>query len=87
MIGCSWAMLFASGGYKVSMYDISPSQLEVAASDISCQLQDLDAKSLLKGTLNVDEQLKLITFSQDIKESVKGAIHVQVDSYNCTLII
>ena len=41
-------------------------------------LQNLEREGLLRGTLSVDEQYARIKGSNDLAESVKGAVYVQV---------
>ncbi|XP_072019386.1 lambda-crystallin-like [Amphiura filiformis] len=76
LIGRSWAMIFASAGYTVSLYDIEFKQVEDAIEDIKKQLHDLYRQGLLRGDLSVEEQLLLITGSNDLGETVTGAQHV-----------
>lgn len=54
-------MLFASAGYKVIVYDILQEQVEKAKEDIALQINTLESKKLLRGKLNGQEQISLIS--------------------------
>ena len=71
-------MLFASGGYNVTIYDILPEQVTSALSDILLQLKELEKTGLIRGTLSAEEQHNLIVGTNNFAECVKGSKHVQV---------
>ena len=77
-IGRNWAMLFASGGHHVVLFDISSPQLEIAIVDIKKQFENYKQNGLLKGSLSIEELCQLISVSSSLVESVSGAAHVQV---------
>lgn len=73
LIGKSFAMLFASSGYQVHLYDIQASQVTDALSNIRTQLVDLKEMGLLRGTLTVDQQHSCINGATDLSVAIKGA--------------
>ncbi|XP_064629778.1 lambda-crystallin-like [Lineus longissimus] len=77
LIGRSWAMLFASKGYSVSIYDVDPAQVSAALENIQVLLEKMEKEGLLKGTLSSQEQFKLISGSGSFEECVEGAVYVQ----------
>nr|XP_045608033.1 lambda-crystallin homolog isoform X3 [Procambarus clarkii] len=76
-IGRSWAMLFASVGYEVYLYDIKPEQVSSALEDILQQLKNLQKSGLLRGKASAEEQHKLIKGAKTLEECVTGAKFVQ----------
>lgn len=58
-------MLFAGAGYRVHMFDVSQDLVTNAIKDIEQQLVALAASGLLRGSLTVEEQQKLISGAED----------------------
>lgn len=77
LIGGSWAMIFASAGYQVKIYDIVPEQINTCLKRIETELKRLEKEKLLRGNLTADQQMKCITGTTDIKELVKDAMYIQ----------
>jgi len=77
LIGRSWAMLFASIGYQVMLYDILPLQLEEALQEITINLKEFQMKNILRGHLTAVEQLRCISSTTDLKVLVNKAIFIQ----------
>ncbi|XP_071528541.1 lambda-crystallin-like [Panulirus ornatus] len=76
-IGRSWAMLFASSGYEVSIYDVKPEQVSAALEDIMQHLRSLEKSGMLRGTTLASEQHKCIKGASSLKDCVEGAKLVQ----------
>ncbi|CAG9858887.1 unnamed protein product [Phyllotreta striolata] len=77
LIGRSWGMIFAAAGWRVSLYDIEPKQIETALADINQQLKTLEKEKLLRGTLSADQQFALISGTTKLVECVKNATMLQ----------
>jgi len=77
LIGRSWAMIFASAGYQVVLFDIKQEQVNAALMDIKNQLDALTKSGLLRGTLTASEQMALITGTDQLAAACKDAVHVQ----------
>ncbi|XP_052047308.1 lambda-crystallin homolog [Apodemus sylvaticus] len=77
LIGRSWAMLFASGGFKVKLYDIEQQQITHALENIRKEMKSLEQSGSLKGSLSAEQQLSLISGCGNLAEAVEGAMHIQ----------
>ncbi|XP_026689068.1 lambda-crystallin homolog, partial [Diaphorina citri] len=70
-------MIFASAGYKVSLYDVLSEQIENAKNTIQHTLQDYHQKGCLKGSLSPEEQFGLISGTPVLRECLEDAIFIQ----------
>ncbi|BFZ09599.1 hypothetical protein BsWGS_12638 [Bradybaena similaris] len=77
LIGRSFAMLFASAGYKVQIFDIEPAQTRAAKEDIRRQLASLEQNGLLKGTLSKEQQFDNISTTENLEHCIKDAFFIQ----------
>ncbi|KAM3935699.1 lambda-crystallin homolog [Leptodactylus fuscus] len=77
LIGRSWAMVFASGGFKVRLYDIVKEQVTTALEDIRKQMEELQKSGMLRGSLSCEEQISLISGFNDLKSALEGATFIQ----------
>lgn len=77
LIGGSWAMIFASAGYQVKIYDNKPHQIDVALRRIESDLKRLERDNLLRGTLTAEQQIKCVSGTTDVAELVKNAFYIQ----------
>uniref|UniRef100_A0A3Q0RGZ7 L-gulonate 3-dehydrogenase n=1 Tax=Amphilophus citrinellus TaxID=61819 RepID=A0A3Q0RGZ7_AMPCI len=77
LIGRSWAMLFASGGYRVKIYDNQPGQSAKAITEIKKQLVELEEAHMLRGELTAMQQLALLSGYDDLSQALEGAFFVQ----------
>uniref|UniRef100_A0A8C5E754 Crystallin, lambda 1 n=1 Tax=Gouania willdenowi TaxID=441366 RepID=A0A8C5E754_GOUWI len=77
LIGRSWAMVFASGGYTVKIYDNQPGQSAKAITEIRKQLEELEEAHMLRGQLKASQQLNLISSHDDLAQALEGAFFVQ----------
>ena len=71
-------MLFAAAEYKVRLYDIEPSQVDDAISNIKSQLEHLEEIGLMRGHLTVTKQFQAIEGTNDFNYCVEGAVYIQV---------
>lgn len=77
LVGKSWAMIFASVGYQVSLYDIDANQVTKALQDISVGLDKFAQDDVLRGTLTASQQKKLITGSSNLSDCIKDTVYIQ----------
>eukprot|EP00095_Tigriopus_kingsejongensis_P008489 maker-scaffold18_size714446-snap-gene-5.18 protein:Tk08489 transcript:maker-scaffold18_size714446-snap-gene-5.18-mRNA-1 annotation:"hypothetical protein DAPPUDRAFT_306692" len=77
LVGKSWAMIFASVGYEVWLYDIHQEQLDKAVIDIGRDVDQFEKDGTLRGTLPAHQQKKLIHITTDLAECIKGCVYVQ----------
>jgi len=77
LIGKSWAMIFASVGHQVVLYDVEASQVSTALDNIRSELIDFEKEGTLRGTLPAEEQGALVSGTSSLAECVEGAIYVQ----------
>ncbi|XP_017285621.1 lambda-crystallin homolog [Kryptolebias marmoratus] len=77
LIGRSWAMIFVSGGFRVKLYDNQPGQAATAVTEIRKQLEELEKANMLRGELSTEQQLALLSGSEDLAQALEGAFFVQ----------
>ena len=75
VIGRNWAVLFASAGYSVSVFDVDSKQLSGAKDAVTSMLQER-----MGDVSDIDMQrfLALISYSDNLAECLEDAIYVQV---------
>lgn len=77
LIGKSWAMIFASVGYKVVMYDVDQAQVSRAIENIREELLEFEEAGTLRGELGAAAQAALVSGTSSLAECVEGAKYVQ----------
>uniref|UniRef100_A0A4W5MYN1 L-gulonate 3-dehydrogenase n=1 Tax=Hucho hucho TaxID=62062 RepID=A0A4W5MYN1_9TELE len=77
LIGCSWAMVFMSGGYRVKIYDNQPGQAARAFQEVRKQLEELQEPHMLRGQLSASEHLALLSSHGDLPQALAGAFFIQ----------
>jgi len=77
LIGKSWAMIFASEGFNVVLYDVVQSQVTKAIEDIKSELVQFEEAGTLRGSLVAADQSKLISGTDSLEECVSGARYIQ----------
>ncbi|PVD28443.1 hypothetical protein C0Q70_11031 [Pomacea canaliculata] len=77
VIGQYWAMIFASGGYHVSLYDIDQSQVSRSLTAVKERLERYEQQGCLRGQTSAAEQVVLISGHTNLTECLKDAIYVQ----------
>ena len=77
-IGRQWAMLFASVGYEVKLYDSESHMTSGALDDILVQLESMNSAGILHGHLTVIQQHQCISAAQTLADCIFDAVYVQV---------
>lgn len=77
LVGKSWAMIFASAGFRVCLFDVEASQTEKAIKDIKSQLESFEKDGVLRGDLTAAQQIELISANTDLKECLKDVFYIQ----------
>ncbi|XP_036055250.1 lambda-crystallin homolog isoform X2 [Onychomys torridus] len=70
-------MLFASGAFKVKLYDVEQQQITESLEHIRKEMKLLEQSGSLKGSLSAEQQLSLISGCSNLAEAVEGAMHIQ----------
>ncbi|KAK2840147.1 hypothetical protein Q5P01_013887 [Channa striata] len=73
LIGRSWAMVFASGGFRVKIYDNQPGQAAKAITEVRKQMEELEEAHMLRGELSATQQLALLSSYDDLAQALEGA--------------
>ena len=62
----------------MSLFDIQAQVLAAALKDIHAQLRDFARRGIMRGQLNVQQQVDIITVAESVRDCVCGAAIVQV---------
>ncbi|MEM6464374.1 MAG: 3-hydroxyacyl-CoA dehydrogenase [Pseudomonadota bacterium] len=76
MVGRSWALSFARGGYGVKIYDRDPSIAETAVLAVRQSAQELQELDLLDGQ-DVGAVCDRISIGKDLEHAVDGSDYIQ----------
>lgn len=71
LVGKSWAMIFASVGFTVKLFDVESSQVSKALENIAIEVDQLEKDGVLRGTLTASEQKLKISGTSDLAECIK----------------
>jgi len=77
LIGKSWAMIFASEGFSVVLYDVDQGQVNKAIKDIREELLQFEEAGTLRGKLTASAQADMISGTDSLEACVKGAKYIQ----------
>jgi len=78
LIGKSWAMIFASVGYKVVLFDVEAKQVTAAIESIAKELKQFESEGVLRGDkLSAEEQATLISGTSSLAECVQDCVYIQ----------
>lgn len=75
-------MLFSSFGYRVKLYDTNIEAQEGAPDLIRKQHESLEANGQSRGSLTIDERMKLVQTYDTMEEALEGVLHVQECVYD-----
>ncbi|XP_033759109.1 lambda-crystallin homolog [Pecten maximus] len=76
IIGRNWAMVFASGGCNVRIFDNDKDQLQSALMAVKQTLEQYEQDGILKGSDSAADQISRIRGCSSAKECVSGASFV-----------
>jgi len=77
LIGKSWAMIFASEGFNVKLYDVDKNQVAKAIENIKSELVEFENAGTLRGSLAAADQAQLVEGTDSLEECVLGAKYIQ----------
>jgi 3-hydroxyacyl-CoA dehydrogenase len=77
LIGRSWAIVFAGGGYEVALYDSAPGVADQARDLVSEGLEELSAHGLVKDSKAAAARVRAAT---SVADALDGAGHAQESS-------
>jgi len=78
LIGKSWAMIFASEGYNVVLFDVEKEQVTRALASIGEELLEFESMGVLRGNkLTAKQQRELISGTDKLEECVKDTVWIQ----------
>lgn len=76
LVGRSWALSFARGGFGVKMYDKDPTIADAAGPAIRRWVHQLDELDLLNGD-DIGAVLDRISPCKDLEQAVNGSVYIQ----------
>ena len=76
LIGRSWAISFARGGYEVRLFDVVPAALTKAWDELCNTIRSLELLGLVEAN-GADEILRRVSMTTDLSEALAGAVHAQ----------
>eukprot|EP00466_Bigelowiella_natans_P000265 jgi/Bigna1/125570/aug1.1_g278 len=76
IVGRAWAVIFARGGFNVSLFDISKPARELAVKEVRKMIKVLDGKGLLFGKKPEDVGA-LISAVDSLPEALRDAVYAQ----------
>jgi len=74
LVGGGWAIVFARGGFDVSLFDAAPGAGERALETIEARLSDLQQAGLVQDAGAIRSRIRV---SADLAEALDGAVYVQ----------